>query len=335
MEIIGVTGLSGSGKSTYCHKLSESGNFALIEVDKIVYATLESKEFVEKAVKLLETDAFIIGGKTDRRIIGEIVFAASKETIDKYNFLIWGFVEPQIDELIRKAKGQGKDVIIEYLFLTITKFFEMCTKKVLVVRDDLERIKAAARRDGVGVDYISARDNAFKFVFDEKDFDEVVNIEHKAKALFAGSFDPFTLGHLDVVRQASELFDEVVVGIAINCRKPTREFDRDEMLDAIKTSIKEAGIGNCTYISYDGRTGDEAKKMGVCVLVRGKRGDGDEEYENALADYNKDNFGLDTMFFCPANDEVIKISSSKVKSDKEVAKTSLPRAVFNVLYGVR
>ena len=312
MRIIGVTGLSGSGKTTYCNERARTGDFSLIEIDKFVYATMENPEFIEKAIELLGTDSFVksVGETTglshvnqeanlkvtDRKELGAIVFAKPPEVIMRYNLLIWSYVEPMVDSALEQAKKQGRDVIIEYLFLTITKFFGMCTEKVLVVRDESQRKRSAARRDGATIAYIEARDSAFPFTFNESDFDTIIRVDAPKTALFPGSFDPFHSGHMAVISQATEHFDNLIIGIGVNPDK-TRTTSRDEMVEIIKTSLLAEGLLNASVITYDGLTGDTAKNLGATALVRGKRKGEDEAYENDLDTRNKDRFGLETVFY--------------------------------------
>ncbi|MCL2846825.1 MAG: adenylyltransferase/cytidyltransferase family protein [Firmicutes bacterium] len=314
MEIIGVTGLSGVGKTEYCRRLASDGGFFVCEVDKLVYATLDNPDFITRAQKLLNATW------SNRRELGEIVFSKPRETIDQYNLLIWSYVEPQIDTAIELARTNGTGILIEYLFLNITKFWDMCTKRVLVTRADGERKRAAARRDSVSIEYIEKRDAAFPFVFDEADFDEVIRVEHRTTAFFAGSFDPFTNGHLAVARAALELYDDLVIGIGINPNK-TRAFDRDKMRAAIHETI------DTKCIIYDGMTGDAAREHGAAILVRGR---GNDEYEQTMAKFNRENFDLDTVFFETGMD----ICSSKIKKmARDEILGLVPPPVLKLMYG--
>ena|GEM_PF-4647655 len=175
VQIIGVTGLSGSGKTTWCAK--QNGEH--IEVDRFVYAVLDEADFIDAVVKLLGTDIFVVKGKTDKRKLGEIVFASDADTIFQYNKLVWNFVEPRMHTAIASARKTGRDIFIDYLFLThpLAGLWELCTKKVLITRDDNKRLMAVAKRDGATVDYIRARDTAFPFTFNEKEFDTVIRVD--------------------------------------------------------------------------------------------------------------------------------------------------------------
>ena len=104
------------------------------------------------------------------------------------------------------------------------------------------------------------------------------------KALYAGSFDPFTNGHLDILKQASEIFDEVIIAVANNSEKENF-LPTEKRLEIIKKST--AHLNNVEVVSYDGLTVEYAKKRKVDVLVRGVRNSSDFEYEKQISDTNK------------------------------------------------
>ena len=103
-------------------------------------------------------------------------------------------------------------------------------------------------------------------------------------AMYPGTFDPITLGHEDLVRRASRIFDEVVVAIAAN---PSKEpmFTLEERVDLATSSL--ADLGNVTVSGYDGLTVDFARKNGLGVILRGLRAVSDFQYEFQLANMNR------------------------------------------------
>ena len=113
--------------------------------------------------------------------------------------------------------------------------------------------------------------------------------------LYTGSFDPFTNGHLHVIRRSLELFDEVVVGIGVNPRK-ARRFDTAQMQSAIERVLAREGLGNVRVISYTGLTVDAAAACGANCLIRGIRNGMDYEYEENLASVNEEISGIDTIY---------------------------------------
>ncbi|MDR1973327.1 MAG: pantetheine-phosphate adenylyltransferase [Bacteroidales bacterium] len=130
------------------------------------------------------------------------------------------------------------------------------------------------------------------------------------KAIFAGTFDPITKGHEDLVFRALSFFDEVVVTIAENPEKKTL-FSIEQRLDFIRTVFD--GDKRVSVASCNGLTGDFAKSLGAKFLLRGVRSISDFEYERSLAEINQTLFpDLETvMLFSSA--PFSGISSSVVR----------------------
>ena len=144
---------------------------------------------------------------------------------------------------------------------------------------------------------------------------------------YAGSFDPFTKGHLHVISKSAQLFDKVVVGIGIHKDK-SRRFDREEMKNAIEEVLKNENLDNVKVIAYDNLSVDAAIEEGATFLVRGIRNGMDYEYEETLASINEEISNLDTIYIRAG--ALGNISSSMVmellQNGKDVEKY-LPDAV--------
>lgn len=118
-------------------------------------------------------------------------------------------------------------------------------------------------------------------------------------AFYAGSFDPFTLGHLELVKQASTIFTKVIIGIGVNNEKK-RRFDKEKMKEAIKETLKEEKLDNCDAIIYDGFTYEAALSNNSNILIRGLRNETDYLYEEKIAQFN-DQYGIDTIYLRAGN----------------------------------
>ncbi|QIL46340.1 pantetheine-phosphate adenylyltransferase [Vagococcus coleopterorum] len=134
-------------------------------------------------------------------------------------------------------------------------------------------------------------------------------------ALFPGSFDPFTNGHLNTVERAAKLFDKVIITVATNTSK-VGLFNADEKIKLIEESISQ--LKNVSVmVQEDGLTVDIADKLGAAFLVRGIRNQTDYEYEKNIASMNKRlNPNVETIFLLAA-EEYSNVSSSIIK---EIAK---------------
>lgn len=132
------------------------------------------------------------------------------------------------------------------------------------------------------------------------------------KAMVSGTFDPFTLGHLDVVKRAARVFDVIYVAILINAaKKPI--FTVEERKRQIEDALLACGISNVKVISFDGLLVDCCKEHGIDIIVRGIRSALDVEYERVLETVNKElSPGLETVYF-QASPEISHISSSIVR----------------------
>ena len=129
------------------------------------------------------------------------------------------------------------------------------------------------------------------------------------KAIYPGSFDPFTNGHLDILNRACKVFDEVIVLVAVNPAKKT-VFTVQERVDILKKILKDKP--NVRVDSYEGLTVDYAKQEGVKHIIRGLRAVTDFEYEFQLASANRfANPEIDMVFFM-ASVENSCVSSSVV-----------------------
>ena len=112
---------------------------------------------------------------------------------------------------------------------------------------------------------------------------------------YAGSFDPFTNGHLHVITKSAQLFDKVVVGIGINPNK-VRRFDNTLMQKTIEQVLIRENLTNVKVISYDNLSVDVALNYNSTFLVRGIRNGMDYEYEENMASINEEISKLDTIY---------------------------------------
>jgi pantetheine-phosphate adenylyltransferase len=129
-------------------------------------------------------------------------------------------------------------------------------------------------------------------------------------AVFPGSFDPFTLGHLDVLTSALKLFDKIIVAVGYNVQK-AGYFSVEERVRIIKESVK--GMENILVDSYSGLTIDYCKKTGAGFIVRGLRTTTDFELERVIAQANYKMNPQITTVFIPSGPEFAFITSTVVR----------------------
>ena len=151
------------------------------------------------------------------------------------------------------------------------------------------------------------------------------------RAIYPGSFDPFTNGHLDIVKKAAPLFDEVIILIGINAKK-RRDFDSENMKTAIEATLHEMNLRNVRVAIFEGLVAQYAKENGIRYMIRGLRNNMDYNYEENIAEVNKlINPEMEYVYFRAEN---VAVSSSMVKelhSYGQDVSTYLPQAVFAIL----
>ena len=132
-------------------------------------------------------------------------------------------------------------------------------------------------------------------------------IRKKTTGLVTGTFDPVTKGHMEVIEEALRLFDEVVVAVLVNPEKQCM-FTPEERLALLNAALSDNTRVKTLY-SEDYAV-DVARRVGADKLVRGVRGEGDEAYENAMAEYNRAH-GFDTVFVTP--ERYADVSSTRAR----------------------
>lgn len=130
-----------------------------------------------------------------------------------------------------------------------------------------------------------------------------------SKAIFPGSFDPFTIGHADIVDRGLKIFDKIVIAIGINQTKPHLHDTETRLQSISQTYADNPNIEVCTYT---GLTVDFARRLGINIILRGVRSIKDYEYERELADMNFKLTGIETVLLF-SKPELASISSSALR----------------------
>ena len=133
------------------------------------------------------------------------------------------------------------------------------------------------------------------------------------KALFAGSFNPFTIGHESIVKRTLCFADEVVIAIGINNAKENPETETKERILTIRSYFTDEP--RVTVLAYEGLTVDFARQVQADVMVRGVRSFKDFEYEREMADVNRKISGMETILLF-SEPELSAVSSSIVRELK-------------------
>lgn len=151
-------------------------------------------------------------------------------------------------------------------------------------------------------------------------------------AVCPGSYDPITLGHVDVIRRAADLFDRVVVCVLVNGEKGRGMFSPEERLHQVRLAV--AHLENVEAELYTGLLADFARLKGACALVKGVRNGTDLDWEHQMAHVNRELCpGLETILL-PARQELSWLSSTVAREMiryRQPLENYLPSAVVEEL----
>ena len=128
-------------------------------------------------------------------------------------------------------------------------------------------------------------------------------------AIFPGTFDPMTNGHLDVIRRGAAIFDELIVAVGDNPDKASM-LSQDKRTAILAETV--ADVPNVRVEKFTGLTIDAAKRLGADVILRGLRGSADFHYEYPMAQTNRQVAGIDTVFILAAPEHAF-VSSGLIK----------------------
>lgn len=166
--LIGIMGKTGSGKSTITSKLNEEDKYFVIDVDKINHSLIEEtalkKDIINRYPEVLEN------GKINRKKLGMILYQ-DKTKMTEYNNLVWLYLEKELDKLIANAT---KPIIIDWMMLPLTKYYQLCDIKILVESNIETRLARIKERDNVDEAHFLARDKN-SVIYNEDDFDIIIN----------------------------------------------------------------------------------------------------------------------------------------------------------------
>ena len=170
MMLIGITGYSGSGKSTLANLISnEYQNSKVLHIDEVGHEVLRLTEVIEE-IKKSFGEEIVREGFVNRKLLGDIVFN-SRHEMDKLTKITWNAMQVIIDKEIDENKGI---LILDWLLLPHTKYFNMCDLKIMVDVPFEERMRRAIARDGISEEKFRLRDSA-SIDLSEFTYDVIVN----------------------------------------------------------------------------------------------------------------------------------------------------------------
>lgn len=170
--IIGITGKSGVGKSTYADKIAKENGFHVIHVDEVSHRVME---FPNVKQKLIETfgEEIIKDGLINRKYLGDLIFT-NRHSYEEMNDIVW----QELKNEINRELSSHKDVILDWILLSHSHYWNMCDKKILIIADEEQRKEKVMMRDNISKEYLEKRDSA-SISYDGVEFDEIITNEYK------------------------------------------------------------------------------------------------------------------------------------------------------------
>lgn len=174
MQIIGVTGKSGTGKSTFSELLANELECPRIDIDKIGHASLKDEEIKEKLYNNFGKEIFDEIGEVNRKALGRIVFG-NEEKMQILNNITWGYMKNRLDEVLEE---EHKAVVLEWILLPKTDFWDKCNTKILVTADNSMRKEKIIKRDNISVEYLEQRDES-SLDYKPFQFDHIISHQYE------------------------------------------------------------------------------------------------------------------------------------------------------------
>ncbi len=315
-KIIGVCGPTGAGKTYLANSiLNGFDNTVHIDIDKIGHKVITYNDVINKLINAFGSD-IIDNGIINRKKLSNIVFN-SKECMAILTDITWSYMYDEI--IVRLNNNKNKTVILDWQLLPLTELFDLCDLKILCNASKEKRYERIKQRDNISNEKIIERDNnsvdytkyQFDITFTGNNYFDIYSAINISKVgLYAGSFDPITIGHIDIIDKASDLFDKVYVAVMVNQNKKTIFLTLDERIELINKIYKYNN--KVEVITDNGATCKLALNNNVNYLIRGLRSSKDLDDELSLRDFNKDVANLETMYFV-ADDNKRSISSTALR----------------------
>ena len=170
--IIGITGKSGVGKSTYADNIAKENGFNVIHVDEVSHRVMEFPNVKQKLIEIFGEE-IIKDGLINRKYLGDLIFT-NRHSYEEMNDIVW----QELKNEINRELSSHKDAVLDWILLPHSHYWNMCDKKILIVADEEQRKEKVMIRDNISKEYLKKRDSA-SISYDGIEFDEVIVNEYK------------------------------------------------------------------------------------------------------------------------------------------------------------
>lgn len=165
--IIGITGKSGVGKSTYANKIAKDFNMYVIHIDEISHKIMELPNVKENLIKTFGTNV-IQNGLINRKYLGDMIFT-NRHLYEEMNDIVWQEMKHEIDRELQNHEN----IVLDWILLPHSHYWKLCDKKVLITADERQRREKVMLRDNISEEYLDKRDSA-SIDYDDIKFDEII-----------------------------------------------------------------------------------------------------------------------------------------------------------------
>lgn len=180
MKLIGITGKTGTGKSTIAIVLAQKLNGQYIDIDKIGHQATSDPYIAKKLCNIFGNELLDLNGTIDRKKLGNIVFSDT----DKMQILTditWEYMEQELDKILLQKQQY---FIFDWALLPKVKFWDMCNMKILVTSDDTVRKERILERDHITPEYLEKREAA-TLDYSKLSFDYIFNNDYTKQSMDA------------------------------------------------------------------------------------------------------------------------------------------------------
>ena len=178
MKIIGITGKSGSGKTTIALVVAKKINGIHLDIDKIGHEALLQKDVIKKLCEQFGIEILNLDGQVDRKKLGNIVFS-KKDKMKQLEEITWNYMKESIDNILSMNKEY---VVLDWALLPKTIYWNKCDFKILVESDYNKRKDKVIERDNISEEYFYKRDSA-SVDYSEFEFNYILKNDYSIQTL--------------------------------------------------------------------------------------------------------------------------------------------------------